>query len=70
MGEYTISLLLAEASNVAAKVLDSRGTVVSEHHGKGASDYRFTGQIQSNGIYFVEINSIFGKESFKLIVTH
>jgi hypothetical protein len=68
-GDYTIKLTFNGQSDVSIKVLDRRGAIISEHNGKGSSEYSFNGHIQTPGLYVVEIRSGYGRELFKLIVT-
>lgn len=68
-GDYTIKLTFNGQSDVSIKVLDGRGSLISEHNGKGSLEYIFKGHVQMPGLYVVEIRSKYGRELFKLIVT-
>jgi len=67
-GDYILDIALAEESPVTVKVYNSMGTLLSEESGKGAANYVFRNYLNKAGIYFVVIETSFGKETFKLIV--
>jgi hypothetical protein len=69
-GAYNITIDMPLTSDVTIRILDTRGTSITEHTGKNASWYIFRGNILEQGLYLVEIRSAAGRDIFKLIVTN
>jgi hypothetical protein len=59
---------LAEESPVLVKVYNTQGALLSEESATGASNYVFRNYINKVGIYFIVIETGYGKETFKLII--
>jgi hypothetical protein len=67
-GDYKLEIALAEESPVLVKVYNTQGALLSEESATGASNYVFRNYINKVGIYFIVIETGYGKETFKLII--
>ncbi len=67
-GNYRLDVSLAFESPIAVRVYDLGGQAVSEERRKGAANYSFNGYIDRKGIYLINIETPYGKESFKLLI--
>jgi len=67
-GNYKLDISLAEISDITVRVFNSNGSVISEETRNGAANYLFRGYINKPGLYLVEIETSFGRDTFKLIV--
>ncbi len=69
-GDYKLDISLAEPSDVTVRIYASQGAMISEERGEGAAGYTFRGHLDKTGLYLVDIETSFGKETFKLIVNN
>ena len=67
-GDYKLDISLAGQSPVKVRIFSTQGAFISEETSDGASSYTFRGCLDNSGLYFVEIETSFGTEIFKLIV--
>lgn len=66
-GDYKLTIALAAKSDITIRIFNTQGILISEKRISQASRYSTDGFLES-GIYFIEIDTKFGKEVFKLIV--
>ncbi len=69
-GDYKLDIALAQESSVSVRVYNSMGALLSEESSEGAASYVFRNYLNKAGIYFIEIETSYGKETFKLIVNN
>ncbi len=69
-GDYKLDIALALESPVSVRVYNSMGALLSEESSEGAASYVFRNYLNKAGIYFIEIETSYGKETFKLIVNN
>lgn len=69
-GDYKLVIDLAMESPVSVRVYNVMGVLLSEETRYGSANYVFMNYIDKAGIYFVEIETDYSKETFKLIVNN
>jgi len=69
-GDYSLDIALAETSSITVSIYNMQGAMVSRETRSGAAQYSFRGYIEESGLYFVEVETSFGKETFKLVVSN
>ncbi|NOQ25415.1 MAG: T9SS type A sorting domain-containing protein [Bacteroidales bacterium] len=67
-GDYKLKISLADISNISIRIFNSYGILIREEHVAQASSYKLDGYLNQSGLYLVEIETRYGKETFKLIV--
>ncbi len=69
-GNYSLDIALAETSAIKVSIYNMHGAIVSRETRSGAAQYSFRGYLEESGLYFVEVETSFGKETFKLVVNN
>ena len=69
-GEYALDIALSDNSFIQVSIFNMQGRMISKENRDGSSNYSFKGYIENSGLYFIEIQTSFGKETFKLIVNN
>ena len=67
-GNFTVEIAYPEAQDVTVTVFDSDGRLLLTMDGKGKSDYRFEGAVETAGHYLIEITSPSERKTLKMIV--
>ena len=69
-GNYSLDIALAETSSIKVSIYNMHGAIVSRETRSGAAQYSFRGYLEESGLYFIEVETSFGKETFKLVVSN
>jgi hypothetical protein len=67
-GDYSLEIALAEASSIIVNIYNMQGALIVRETRNGAANYFFKGFLEKAGLYFVEVETSYGKETFKLVV--
>lgn len=68
-GNFYVSVRLPEASEITMRIHSVSGSLLKECKTQGKSRYIFEEQLQTQGYYFIHIQSRFGEKTLKLVVT-
>lgn len=67
-GNYNLLISLAGISDISIKIFNSHGILLREEFVSQKSSYMLNGYLNQSGLYLVEIETTYGKETFKLII--
>jgi hypothetical protein len=68
IGDYRLDISLAAPSDIKIKIYNTQGALINEESVEELANYIFRGFISKPGVYLVEIETGFGKETFKLMI--
>ncbi len=67
-GNYNLIISLAGISDISIRIFNSYGALIKEEYATQVSSYKLDGYLNQSGLYLIEIDTGYGKETFKLIV--
>ncbi len=67
-GNYTLNIALAEQLPVKVSIYNMQGALINKETRDGAAIYSLNAYLEKAGLYFVVIETSYGKETFKLVV--
>jgi hypothetical protein len=67
-GNFTISVSLPEAGDVAVTIFDLNGNKQQEMAGHNNTEYRIPGHLSTPGVYMISVKTPHGVESHKMLI--
>lgn len=68
-GDYTVEVILPEISDITLRLYTVGGSLLEEHSDANKRHYIFEDHLEIQGYYFVNIQSDWGEETIKLVIT-
>lgn len=68
-GMYTVEVKLLEPSDITIRTYTVSGSLIQEQKDKGKKFYKFDGYLDTQGYYFIDIETTFEKQTIKIAIT-